>query len=162
MKKVIFIVIPLALIGGVFGVAKMGIIQIPGISPKKKDAAGMYAADKDGKSLYAADKQEPVVKNEVIPPTKPVAKKVEEKPKEPEFTLDEAQGRKKLAKLWNEMTVDDLLKIVADWKDEDLAPQLSVMDPTKVAPLLAKLDPKRASNLSKLIQDEASKIYEPQ
>ncbi len=158
MKKLMMIIIPLVLaLGGAFGAAKMGMIQIPGITPKKKGATAMYGSDKDAAAMYGNDKDKaPVVKAEEPPK---VANKppVEEK-KEPEFELDPVQGRKKLAKLWNAMDVDKLTAIATDWKDEDLAPQFLVMDPEKVALLLGKLDAKRASKISKLMQEEASKV----
>lgn len=157
MKKVILILVPLLILGGVFGAAKMGMIQIPGISPKK--AAGLYGDDKDALALYENDKPEPEVKVEEQPPVThtPAA---EQKPPEPDYELDKAEGRKKLAKLWNTMEVNALVRIIEDWKDEDLAPQLAVMDPEKVSQILAALDAKRASRLSKLIQEEASKVYQ--
>ena len=84
--------------------------------------------------------------------TKPVAKKVES-PK-----TDPSQGQKKLARLWNEMEIDKLVGIVANWKDDELAPVLNRMDAEKASQLLAALKPERASKLSKAIQAEAAKL----
>ncbi|MBX3119389.1 MAG: hypothetical protein KF784_10005 [Fimbriimonadaceae bacterium] len=158
MKKMLMIIIPLVLIGGgIFGAAKMGMVQIPGISPAKK-TAGLYDADKEALGLYNSDKIEPTVLEETSPPAT-VATQPTVKPPEPDYQVDIVQGRKKLAKLWNSMDVATLLRITADWKDEDLAPQLAVMEPEKVALLLGSMDASRASKISKLIQEEASKVY---
>jgi flagellar motility protein MotE (MotC chaperone) len=70
-------------------------------------------------------------------------------------------GQQKVAQLWAEMGVDPLLKIIADWKNEDLAPILSKMDNEKVTKLLeamAEKDAKRASMLTKAVQSQASKV----
>lgn len=48
MKKILIILIPLVLIGVVFGLGKMGIIPIPGLSPKKADWQAKL------KTIYAA------------------------------------------------------------------------------------------------------------
>jgi hypothetical protein len=142
MKKALFIVIPLAIGGVVVGLAFLGMINIPGITPQKKVAKKQEA-------------QAPPASKETIPgpaPTTgaPVAKK------QPEPETDPEKGHKKLANLWMEVPTEDLAKIVAAWKDEDLAPVLSKMDPGKVAEVLVKLGDKRASRISREIQRLAS------
>lgn len=74
-----------------------------------------------------------------------------------EAPSDPLSGQKALAKLWNTMEASALVAIVADWSDDDLALQLSVMKADKVAELLAALKPERASKISKLLQKAATK-----
>lgn len=142
MKKAIFIVLPLLLVGGgVVGAAMMGVINVPGLSPAKKKAAAT--------KLYTEEKEEePVVKREAPPenvePPKP----------------DMVRGRKALAKLWNEMDSTVIAQIAADWKDEELAQQLQYLQSEKTAEVLTTLaasKPERASKVSKLLQEIASK-----
>ncbi len=138
MKKILMIVVPVLLIGGgVVGAAMMGMIDIPGLSPvkKKAKAAASYTEAKDEKPL--------VKKN---PPAEP--KPAETKP--PELDLD--KGRKKLAKLWNEMDAASILLIAADWKDDELAQQMKFLDASKASELLAQMKPAQASKISKMLQ----------
>jgi len=152
MKKVILIIIPIALIGVGFGLAKAGIINLPGVSPKAKSkSAGLYkeaedpkvAEKKPGSSTSTLTKKSlppPTVKAELVTETKPEV------------------GVKKLAKLWNEMEAPALVSLVKDWKDSELAAVLIKMDGAKVAELLSALEPKRASSLSRELQKQASVI----
>jgi hypothetical protein len=156
MKKLLLIGLPALLVlggGGVFGAAKMGLVQIPGLSPAKKKAlaANQYAADSKAAPPHqkqekprSAQKADAPLKKKPLPPTE-----------------DAAKGRAKLASLWNEMKVEDLLAITKEWKIEELAAQLEAMDGEVVAKYLsslAKADPKRASSLSKAIQKLAAKV----
>lgn len=111
-----------------------------------------------------ADSQKPPAKESKVPPpgataassatptaTPPQSATPDEAPPDP------LSGQKALAKLWNTMEASALVAIVADWSDDDLALQLSVMKADKVAELLAALKPERASKISKLLQKAATK-----
>lgn len=149
MKKILFIVLPVVLIGGgAVGAAMMGVINIPGLTPAKKKSAAT--------AQYTEEKEaEPMVENsppeEEMPPA-PIA--------EAEPPPDLEKGRRGLAKLWNEMEVPTLIAIVADWKDEELAAQLRYLEPEKTAELLSGLKPGRASKLSRLLQEIVAKETE--
>jgi hypothetical protein len=133
MKKVILIVLPLLVIAGaVVGLAMAGVVQIPGLTPKK-------AAKKKG--------AEPVV--EVKKP-EPVAKKPkpEPKPKAP----DRTKGYDAVAILWNEMDIKKLVPLAEKWKDAELAPILARMENDKVVELLTQLKPERAVALTRALQ----------
>lgn len=155
MKKLIIIVLPiLLLLGGGFFAATKGLIKIPGITPpaKKKGSNALYGEAKD--KLAANKKKTPEKPKKK--PEKPVAKAAPPKP-----TADPVLGRKKLAKVWNEMENGALLAIAAEWKDDELAEMLAIMSSDKVTSILAEMatkDAKRAAKLSRQIQTIASKI----
>lgn len=131
MKKVILIVLPLLIIGGsVVGLGMAGVINIPGMTPKKKVA--------------------PVVEAKKPEPKKEVAKKPKEAPKTK--SGDPAKGQEAVAKLWNEMEMKSLLPITEKWKDAELAPILAKMDNEKVVELLSGMKPERAVALTRAIQ----------
>jgi flagellar motility protein MotE (MotC chaperone) len=133
MKKILFIVAPLLLVGGgVVGAAMMGVISIPGLSPAKKKS---QAAEQ-----YTEPKEEPVVKK---PPPKE-----EEKPAEPNLE----KGRQELAKLWNELEPTIIVGIVEKWSEEDLARQLRYLETEKSAAVISLMKPERASKVSKVLQ----------
>jgi flagellar motility protein MotE (MotC chaperone) len=132
MKKVILIVLPLLIIGGsVVGLGMAGVVNIPGLTPKKQAAA-------------------PVVEAKKPEPKKEVAKKPKEAPKAK--SGDPAKGQEAVAKLWNEMEMKSLLPITEKWKDAELAPILAKMDNEKVVELLSGMKPKRAVALTRAIQ----------
>ncbi len=168
MNKGVLAIMVLALVGGtVVGLAMIGTIDIPGLSPakKKQTAAGAYTGDKEGKlagaaGLYVADKDKTPAPETTPPPPKPPEKPVaKSKPAaKPEFKIDPVAGRKKVAKLWNEMSVDSLQKIIDKFQGPDLPRILAVMDSSKVAKVLEKMDAAKAAKLSKAIQAEASKV----
>ncbi|HWA82950.1 MAG TPA: hypothetical protein VG820_05935 [Fimbriimonadaceae bacterium] len=150
------ILAPVVIIGVVAGLGFAGIIQIPGITPKKalKGAAAMYA-QKDGK---------PVAKKETPPQPPPVDPKPKKTPPKKVATpagpkKDPEQGADTLATVWNNIETPELLKIAAKWKDQDFARVLAHMNSDKVAEILqtmAQSDPIRASKLSRVIQDQGS------
>lgn len=147
MKKLIMILLPVLLLGGggVFFAASKGMVNIPGVTPKKKAAAALYGEAKD-KKLAAKPKPKPKPK--------------EKKPVVAVEVNDPVLGRKKLAAVWNELKTDNLLKIIETWKNNELALQLSEMDPSKVTEILDALalkDPKRVSELSREIQEIGAK-----
>lgn len=149
MKKVLLIVLPILLIVGVvLGLGFAGIINIPGITKKKKAKAPLVAA----KTAPKVAKAEARKAAETPKATKPVSFKVVTPPP------DLVQGDRKLAEVWAEMDPTQLAKIIDDWKDQDLARVLVLMDADKVTALLAVMDSKRASLLSREIQKKASEV----
>lgn len=182
MKYAIY-ALPVVL-AALFGLVFTGVIHVPGVSPEKKKAAakGVYA---DAPVDVPESKPDPGEPTESDPPKeKPEETKAQgdsrkpapEKPtdsaatataspstsppqpaKPDEAAADPLSGQKALAKLWNTMEAPALVAIVADWSDDDLALQLSVMKADKVAELLAALKPERASKISKLLQKAATK-----
>ncbi len=152
MKKLMMIVVPVLLLGGgAYFAATKGMINIPGVTPKKKITA-MYGEEKDAPQPSAADSTStPEPEPEVsISAREPV----------PIPTDDPKLGQAKVAALWNEMDVASLEKTILDWKDEELGPILNAMNTEKVTELLQKIagsDAKRASRLTRALQAEASK-----
>ena len=103
MKKVIFIVLPILLLGGGFvGLAIMGVVKVPGLTPPKeaKPAPG-YGEAKD---------KDPVAE---VKPKTPILK-----PKGPPET-DPEKGTKKLAQLWNNLPAAKLADVAKEFKDKD-------------------------------------------
>jgi len=133
MKKVLFIAVPILLIGATVGLGVLGIVPIPGLSPAKKKAKAT--------ALYTEQKEAPVA-------SKPKPKKEPEKPAEP--SLD--KGREELAKVWNELEARAIVAIVDKWSDEDVAQQLRFLDTDKTAEVIALMKPERASKVSKVLQ----------
>ncbi len=140
----ILILVPLVLLGTGFGLAKVGILKVPGISPAKKAAlaAGQYGEPKQPESKPDVDRA-PKTANKKPPKREPKAEVV---------VADPEAGAKKLAKVWSALEADVLAKVVSDWKDPDLARVLAKMDAAKTAELLAVLEPKRASSLSRILE----------
>lgn len=132
MKKVILIVLPLLVIGGaVAGLGMAGVVQIPGLSPKK-------AVKKVVEPVVEVSKPEPVAKKPKPAP----------KPKGP----DRAKGYDAVALLWNEMDMKNLVPLAEKWKDAELAPILARMENDKVVELLTQLKPERAVALTRALQ----------
>ena len=148
------ILVPVVLLGGgAFFAATKGMINIPGVTPKKKVTA-MYGEGKD--AAPAASDSAPAVSSSE---PEPEASTSTSEPV-PVPTEDPKLGQSKVAALWNEMDVASLVKTIEDWKDEELAPILNAMNTEKVTELLQKMagsDAKRASRLTKALQAEASK-----
>ena len=157
MKKILLIVVPLIVLGGGFvALAVTGVVNVPGLSPKKSKKATMYGEDATkmyGEAVPAAEKepadQEPPAAPAAAddPGPGPVVEAVE---------TDPDKGAKKLAQLWNNLPTDKLAAVTKSFQDRELAVVLNKMDPEKVAELLAALDPKRSAQLSKELQKVAS------
>ena len=130
MKKVMLFLIPVLIAGAVVGLGLAGVVNIPGLTPKKKPVAKVAA--------------------KVVKP-KPKAK-VEEKDDKPKISGDPGKGFETVAGLWNEMPTPKLLEITAKWRDEDLSPILLRMEPEKVVEYLGLLKAERAASLTKAIQ----------
>ncbi|HRI44630.1 MAG TPA: hypothetical protein PLL78_01720 [Fimbriimonadaceae bacterium] len=144
-RLILMIVGPLVLIGGgVVGAALFGVINVPGLTPAKKAKATAGAHE-----LYAdvPTPKEPAPAAKRVKPPVP-------KPEPPKPDLE--SGAKQVAKLWNGMPTKSLLAVIKEWSDEDLARVLRKMDTDKAVELLAALDPKRASALSLLIQNQTA------
>jgi hypothetical protein len=151
VKLILFLVLPLALLGGGgFFAVYSGMVEVPFLPEKE---AAPVAAEKE-----TEEPKEPVAPPASVPavakPT-PVAK-----PKKPEVVVvapDPARGDRKLAELWNAIETPKLMELTKDWREEDLARVMLKMDPSVVAEYLAAMpDAKRASSLSRRIRDLAS------
>ncbi len=143
MKKVLFIGVPLLLIiGTVLGLGFFGIIKIPYITRVKKAKPTAAVAKAKAPPPVVPPKAETKAATKVVDKTPPT---------------DETAGNKKLAKLWGDLDAAKLQPIVADWKDQDLAKVLVLMDSDKVGELLASMPAPKASKLSRAIQKEAAK-----
>jgi hypothetical protein len=119
--------------------AKMGKINIPGLTPKKPVAAA----------------KKPEVK-----PKKAPKKKVEEPlaPVVAEAPVNDKEGALKLANVWNEIPTEGLVKITKTMTPTELAPVLVEMDAEKSAALLAAMDAKTATIVSRELKRVASQV----
>jgi flagellar motility protein MotE (MotC chaperone) len=135
MKKVIFIFLPLLLIGGGVALAgRMGFVNIPGLTPPKK-------------KLSDLKKAEPVAEIKVTKPKAP----------EPEAPKDNpAAGQETIAKIWAEMDSKKLVLLTEKWRPNELAPVFMKMDPSKVTEILSEMEAPRSSEISRAIQRLAS------
>lgn len=161
MKIVVAAIV--AVVGAFVAAAMFGLIEVPGISPAKKKALAQRQYDVDGgdeaqggqgardQNALAPERglSKPVIaatdkgNASVVPKARPAA---------PEVEFDPYAGQKKLAKVWADLDAASISRIVADWKDDELAKQLFVMPPSQSGEVLAALKPERASKVSKLLQ----------
>lgn len=150
--KALFIVVPILLVGGAFGAAKMGVIQVPGISPKKVEAKKQDPEQKQAEEKAQGQEeeqvQEQVQEQEQAPTTAPVT----ETPTDPEA------GAKALAKYWDAIPTNKLIPITDTYSEKDLALVLQFMQKPKVAEIMGAIDADRAANLSRELQRLASII----
>ncbi len=151
MKIVVILAALLAVVGGVLFAGWKGMTRIPGITPAKKAAAAQALYGEQAAAKAAEATKKPEAKKQQPPKADAQGPKRQEPPK-----ADLAKGRKKLAKLWEQMEPKRLAEVIADWRDDEAAPVLALMDNGKVAGLLGQLEPKRASKLSREIQKVAS------
>lgn len=146
------IAIPLVLVlglGGVGGAAYMGLVKIPGITPKSKmGKPNLYGEAGKKDVAQAKPKPKPAAPPAAPPPRKP----------KPTHTVEPEKGAEAVAELWNGISTEKLAPIVRDWEDPELATVLSKMDSKKAAALLSSLEPERASRLSQQISDQAAKV----
>lgn len=150
MNKMVMVLVPVLVIGGILGAGMAGVVDIPGVTPKKSKPK-------------AADTEPPPDEATAADETAQAPQEPEPEPAAPEQvatapTTDPVLGEKKIAALWTEIDTAQLVKIIADWKDPELATILRRMDPSKTAELLSALDQKRASALSREIQKQSSKL----
>jgi hypothetical protein len=160
MKGVVIIVVVVLVIGGVVGAAMTGMVNIPGLTPKKAKPAGQYGEaggmyGENALAMYGEDASKDAKKK----PEKKEESPAKTKPKPKIVTEDAEAGLAKLAGVWNEMKPEDLAKVVEKgWNDVELAKVLAKMDTEKTAKLLSLLPADRAGKLSKALQKEASKL----
>lgn len=159
MNKLILIVVPIAILGIVAGLAFTGVINIPGITPAKPKKA---AAPKP-------DQTKTVAAHTTAPPINPPKPQTSTQTAAPAIRKDPDQGAEELAAVWDEIDTPELIRISANWKEDDLVPVMQHMDTGKVAKLLDEMakgdpdakrppDPLRASKLSKVLQENSSII----
>ncbi len=162
MKRIILIVVPVLVVGGVVAVALLGAINIPGLTPKKHKGPSLYgeaAVGQYAENTPAPKATEPEPANVDAPgqPAPPPPVKKAAKPVAP--TTDPEAGNKKLAKLWNEMKPEELAKVVEQgWSEAELAQVFNKMEPDKAAKVLALMKPAQASKVSRELQKEAAKL----
>ncbi|ARU40252.1 hypothetical protein CCB80_03500 [Armatimonadetes bacterium Uphvl-Ar1] len=152
----IAVLVPLLAIGGTLGAAYAGLLKIPGLKlpgMKTQSVAKNYTESEDEPTKLAKETK----------PTPPKIK-IEAEPEPPaikEPETDPELGAKKLAGIWNNMDAEDIVRISAAYRDEELARVLIKMEAEKVAEILPIIkDPKRAAKLSQLIESQASIIPE--
>ncbi|MGV3617569.1 MAG: hypothetical protein ACO1SV_19765 [Fimbriimonas sp.] len=151
-KKLLLIGIPLLALGcAAAGLIMTGIVKVPFLAKKKEK---LVPAKPDGKAAATPKPKPKATPPRPTPPTVAVRQT-------PAPTSDPAKGVKKVAKLWNEIEIPKLQALTADWNELELARILAQMDTGKVAELLAALPPKRASDLTRAIQREASRLPIP-
>lgn len=144
--KFILILFPVVAAGAVLGLAHFGVINIKGITPKKP-APVAKADGKDANPEVAVKKAPPKPKPQASAPALE--------------TEDPVKGAKKIAAVWESVPPDQLSKIIANYKDPDLAAIFNVMDEDVVAKVLALMKPDRASSISKAMQKLAEKVKAP-
>jgi hypothetical protein len=162
VNKMMLGIVPVVIIAVVLGLGFSGMINIPGITPKKalKGAAANYTQKGDPK---------PVAKLTQDPPKSPPVVESPKKDLPPAPTKNPEQGAEALAAVWNEVKTPELILITANWKEDELVKVLLHMDGDKVAKLLDQLakgdsenhvkeDPLRASKLSKILQEQSSVV----
>lgn len=144
MKRLAF-AIPVVL-AVVLGLAFAGVIPIPGIAGKKAKTPPKSAPPTPPKPVSTPRP------TRVVKPPPPTVSVRATPPNDIE------KGAASLASIWNGISPARIEAIAKDWKDEDLARVLAHMDDDKVAEFLSFIkDVGRASKLSRLLQDRASK-----
>ncbi len=164
--KALFIVVPILLIGGAVGAGFMGVINIPGITPKKppvtkKDAAEKQPTDEGSATTDTIEGQQVTVDpGAQSTPTDPPdnVRPTEPDPKKADPSTDPEQGAKALAKYWDEIEIAKLIPITETYKEPELAQVLFYMQKAKVAELLSTVNSARAASLSRELQRLASVV----
>lgn len=153
MNKIVLIATPVLLIGGIIVAGVTGLVEIPGLTPKKSAArANLYGeAAKSDAEQKVPQKVKPVVS---ATPRKRLPRPVSYKPS----TRDPEAGAKRLAKVWNVMAAAKVAELAKSWTDGEMAKVLVRMETEKAAALLELLPSTRASKLSRALQAEASVI----
>ncbi len=163
MKKVLLVLLPILLIGGIVtGLAFVGIVKVPFL-PFGKNKAVAKAPKDDGKKgpfvpfvAMAAKAAKDMEREAAL--VKAKAPKPEAAP-----PVDPEPGERKLAGLWAEMPTDRLAAMVEKWPEPQLGRILSNMDEEAVTSLLAALPAPRAASLSRAVaaatDERASKVH---
>jgi hypothetical protein len=169
--KPLFIILPILLVGGFVGAAAMGVVHVPGISPKKAQgkANAVYSADAGGE-VAATDTTDTTDQTDTAEATEPTTGPAAEEAQTPPDvnvtatqqtttpTENVEQGAKALAKYWDEIETPKLIPITETYKDAELAQILYFMDKKKVAELLSRVSAERAASLSHELQRLASVV----
>ncbi len=155
--KALFIVVPILLIGGALGAGFMGVINIPGVTPRKapivkKETTEQPTADDESTATDAVEDQQVTAD----PPT--TGQSGSATPRTDDPNMDAEQGAKALAKYWDEIDVAKLIPITETYREHELAQVLFFMQKAKVAELLSTVDAERAARLSRELQGLASVV----
>jgi hypothetical protein len=157
--KPLLIIVPILLIGGTLGAGFMGVVNIPGVTPKKgaakdkpasEEAAQAEPEAETGQTETTESSDETALEAPVEEPSLP------EPRTEPQS--DPALGAKALAKYWDEIDTNKLVPITDTYSERELAAVLVHMKKDKVAQLLATVGPDRAAKLSRELQRLASVV----
>jgi hypothetical protein len=159
--KPLLIILPILLIGGTIGAAYMGVIQVPGVTPKKAEAAKTEEAQPTEEE--ATQEESASQTTEDFQSSAPSSPDQSELPnsRTSEQAPNAAQGAKALAKYWDEISIQKLIPITDAYGERDLAQVLFFMQRTKVAELLSSVTAERAAKLSRELQHLASARVEP-
>lgn len=157
-KAILLAIVALLVVaGGVVGLGLAGIVPIPGLTPAKaRKAPDLYAVDAEEKPP-APPPPAPTEPKEKASPRRSTPSEPAPSESAPETKVDPRKGARRVAQLWNRMETSALLPLVADWPDEELARVVAQMEGEQAAALLSALPPERASKLSRLIREEASR-----
>lgn len=152
MKKLIFIIIPILLVGTVVGLGYKGIINIPGLTPAKKAIPKAKAASGKQKvnNPNTTNQSPPVALSPASSAPTPVA------PKPIQSTVDQNAGAKKIAAIWGEMDPADIVKLIKNYKPKQVGLIFAKMDESQVAQVLELMPAKEAASLSQIIQKQVA------
>ncbi len=145
MKLLVPILSAIVVLGGtVIGLGYARVINIPGITPSKKEQP---------KEPTSTEKPEQSNEGLGSPPTSPPpSTEVSQPPSaqaQPEAVITErVDGTERLAKLWSSMDTEALVKVLDQWSDGDVLRVLARMDDKKLAELLSELEPDKAARIS--------------
>jgi len=158
-KGLIFIIIGVLVLGGggFFGAAFMGILKIPGITPKSKLAKKAPAVTPEAKAAAekaAAEKKKAEEAAKLAAAAPPPEEEEVAPPPEPEPDLK--KGAEAIAEIWNGLPEAKIVEISKSWAIEDVARVLPLLDSKKAAGVLGLMDVKRASDVSEEIQRQAA------
>jgi hypothetical protein len=159
--KPLLIILPILIIGGTVGAAYMGVINVPGVTPTKIEAA--TTAEAQPTEEEATQEQSTSETTEDFQSTAPPNpnSQTPELPNSQTAEPNAAQGAKSLAKYWDEISVPKLVPITETYGEKDLAQVLFFMQRSKVAELLSSVSADRAAKLSRELQQLASEPTQP-
>ncbi|HXH62213.1 MAG TPA: hypothetical protein VNI20_12755 [Fimbriimonadaceae bacterium] len=151
--KALLIAVPILLIGGVLGAGFMGVVDIPGVTPKKAEAKAQaqYQEAADPVADATTTETDTSTQDDTTGFKPPVVSDVETNP---------VKGTTAIAKIWAELPAQKVVEISGDYKDEDLAAILLQMPKQNTAQVLSTLPADRAARLSKEMQRQASIVPE--
>jgi hypothetical protein len=145
VKLLVPILLAMVVLGGtVIGLGYARVINIPGITPPKKqqpeEVTGAEKPEQTNEGLGSHPTPQPPP-SEVAQSTPP--------PAQPQAVITErVDGTERLAKLWSSMDTDALVKVLDQWNDGDVLRVLARMDDKKLAELLSELAPDKAARIS--------------